>query len=68
MHAQTTTVALDHHVPWAAAHGAVFDEHSLRVGIDVEVDPFAAVGAAHTHGVFHAASLQRDLRERGDVV
>ena len=45
--AQATTVALDGDQPRAAAHRAVLDELTGRVGIDVEVDVLATVRAAH---------------------
>jgi hypothetical protein len=53
MDAQAITFALDHHGPGSTAHGAVLDEHAARIGIDVQVDPFAAIRTTNTNRVFH---------------
>jgi hypothetical protein len=45
--AQPIAIALDRHGPRPAADRAILDERASRVGIDIEIDPLAAVRATN---------------------
>ena len=53
MHAQPAALAHHGDGPGPTAHGAILDEHALRIRIDIEVDPLAAVRAANANRVLH---------------